>query len=108
MKVHDHSGEQPLSSHTSTELKLKSDNNFRPSYLPPVAKKRPVGRPPLSSKERLSDALYVRMTPREREVLYREARRRGVTASEPVRELLRAADYGRTGINAKKSKPDAN
>jgi hypothetical protein len=49
----------------------------------------------MSSRERLSDALYVRMTPGEREVLDREARRRGITASELVRELVRAADYGR-------------
>jgi hypothetical protein len=75
--------------------RLIVDNNSGPSYLPHVAKKRPVGRPPLSSRERLSDALYVRMTPREREVLDKEARRRGVTASELVRELIRAADYGR-------------
>jgi hypothetical protein len=60
----------------------------------------------LSSRERLSDALYVRMTPREREALDREARRRGVTASELVRELVRAADYGRTAASDKKSKPE--
>jgi hypothetical protein len=45
------------------------------------------------------------MTPRERELLDKEARRRGVTASELVRELVRAADYGRTASGAKKSRP---
>lgn len=61
-----------------------------------VAKKRPVGRPPLSSKERLSDALYVRLTPRERDALDKEARRKGITASEIVRELIRRAGYGKS------------
>lgn len=69
-----------------------------------MAKKHPVGRPPLSSRERLFDALYGRMTPREREVLDKEARRRGVTASE----LIRAGDYGRTPSAAKKSRPDSD
>lgn len=59
-----------------------------------MAKKRPVGRPPKPSGERLSDAVYVRLTPREREAIDREARRRGVTASEIVRELIRDAGYG--------------
>jgi Ribbon-helix-helix protein, copG family len=62
-----------------------------------MAKKRPVGRPPLSSKERLSDAIYVRLTPPERDALDKEARRRGVTASELVRELIRKAGYGPRG-----------
>jgi hypothetical protein len=44
------------------------------------------------------------MTPREREVLDKEARRRGVTASELVRELVRAADYGRAVSAGKKSR----
>lgn len=48
----------------------------------------------MSSRERLSDALYVRLTPRERDALDKEARRRGVTASEIVRELIRQAGYG--------------
>jgi hypothetical protein len=46
------------------------------------------------------------MTPREREVLDKEARRRGVTASELVRELIRAADYGRNAPRGEKSQPD--
>ena len=58
-----------------------------------MAKKRPVGRPPKPAKERLSDAVYVRLTPRERDALDKEARRRGVTASEIVRELIRRAGY---------------
>ena len=87
-------------------LVLIVDNNSLSSYLPRVAKTRPVGRPPLSSKERLSDAIYVRLTPPEREALDREARRRGVTSSELVRELVRAADYGRTAPVGRKPKPD--
>lgn len=89
-------------------LVLIVDNNSLSSYLPRVAKKRPVGRPPLSSRERLSDAIYVRLTPPEREALDREARRRGVTSSEIVRELIRAAEYGRTATGGKKSKPEPN
>lgn len=44
--------------------------------------------------------------PRDREVLDREARRRGVIASELVRELVRAANYGRVASGAKKFKPE--
>ncbi len=75
------------------------------SFMMAPPSKQTIGStPPLSSRERLSDALYVRMTQRERELLNREARKRGVTASE----LVRAADYGRAGRDAKKSKPDPN
>ena len=61
-----------------------------------MPKKRPVGRPPKPSGERLSDAVYVRLTPRERDAIDREARKRGVTVSEIVRELIRDAGYSRT------------
>ena len=59
-----------------------------------MAKKRPIGRPPKPSGQRLSDAIYVRLTPGERDAIDREARNRGVTASEIVRELIRDAGYG--------------
>jgi hypothetical protein len=43
------------------------------------------------------------MTPGERGALDREARRREVTASELVRELIRAADCGRKATKGDKS-----
>ncbi len=57
------------------------------SFMMAPPSKQTIGStPPLSSRERLSDALYVRMTQREREVLEGEPRIRGVTCSELVPE----------------------
>ncbi len=65
-----------------------------------AASKQTIGStPPLSSRERLPDAIYVRMTPRVRDVLDSAVSTRGVTCSELVRELIRAADYGRADIS---------